>query len=231
MTQILDLSGKTISHVPASTKKAHDSEEAKRERARLQTIFQNLMQQFVKDISQPDDFPPVMEVDLNSVMEHYDAKWREQCRVTNESSKPLRADPETMLLEMRRITENERLQRLARTPLCQLPDMAEYHLLPLRHIARGLLHINSRAAVAIDTQGNTTVWLRGPNERVEDWCSGWAPEPWRDPVVEAPNYTLGELNNLLAITRRPDVSALNEDLMDAARTPAPSIRKPWYRFW
>lgn len=217
MTTLLDSNGKPVMHVLSPTKKAHDPEEAKRERARLQGVFRNLMQQFVQDISQPEDFPPVMEVDLQAAMEHHDAKWRDTCKVTNESSLPVKADPDALMKEMKRITEDARMQRLAQTPLHKVADLAEYHLRSIGMSIHGLLHINTRVAVAIDAEGNTTVWLRGQHERMEDWCSGWGYKPWREPIVQAASYTLGELNNLLAITRRPDVNALSEEMMERAR--------------
>lgn len=228
MTQILDPAGRPVGPVMSAVKKAHDPEEMKRERARLNQVFQNLMQQFVADLSQPQDFPATVEAHVDAVKDHYDAKWRETARLVNESSMPLNANEDLMRTEMDRFTEELRLQKLASTTLSRVADLAEYHLLPLMQTRHGMLYLNSRVAVAVDGDGNNTVWMRATNEPLDRWCSGWAPQPVREPLVEAANYTLGELNNLLAITRRPDVTPLNEHWMAMARTPE-APRKPWYQ--
>lgn len=229
MTQILDIGGKPVGPVKTDAKKAHDPEELKRERARNNNIFQGLMQGFVNDLSQPPDFPPIMEANVESVMDHYDGKWQDHTRVVNESSLPITLDPNALRKEMLRFTEDVRMQKLATTALNKVADLSEYHLLPLANIDRGMLYLNSRVAVALDYEGNCTVWLRGVTEPLDAWCSGWLPRPWREPVVEAANYTLGELNNLMAITRRPDVTTLNEHWMAMARTTDAAPRLPWYR--
>lgn len=217
MTQLLDNKGKPIGPVQGTVKKAHDPAELKRERTRLNQLFANLMKQFVDDLTPPENFPSTVEAHVEAVMKHYDETWRETARVVNESTMPLTVNADLMRKEMERYTADMRMAKLSATPISAVADLGEYHLLPLILVDRGLLHINTQCAVAIDDKGQTTVWLRSPHEDLEHWCSGWVPKPLRMPVVEAAAYTLGELNNLLAVTRRQDVCALNDAFMAKAR--------------
>jgi hypothetical protein len=229
--KILSPDGAPIEHIKGATKKAHEPQELARERVRLDQVLHTMYESFMRDITQPTDRPLTLDPNMDAVRKHYDTKWREVAKTVNESTMPITVREDAMADVMDKELKRMEMMHNAQIPLHQVQDLQKWDLLPLINTRRGMLHMNTRVCVAVDAEGNTTVWLRGPHERTEDWCSGWAPEPWRDPIVECANYTLGELNNLLAITRRPDVGQLNEDHMAMARTPDVVSRKPWYQFW
>jgi hypothetical protein len=225
MTRVLDLSAKPAPPAPTDVKKRHEPAEVKRWEDMLKRLYNELMEGFVGEMNSKPNEPDVVRRDPHAVKEHYAQRWREQARTLNSSGFPHAVDEELVRKEIESlIAQQENLRRLA-LPLYKV-DPADYDLLPVGRIPRGVLYINSACAVSVHEGGLTHVWLRHADETLERWASDWLPEPVRPALLEANEFTAQQLFNLVGATGVVRVVPLSEDLMNAARKP---IRRNWWQ--
>ncbi|HRH68916.1 MAG TPA: hypothetical protein PLB89_05345 [Flavobacteriales bacterium] len=226
MPEILDAGGKPVSVVETDVKREHDPAELQRERVRLNNLMVTACQDFLKDMTPLPNAPEVVQVDRAKIRAYHGEKWRETARVMNASSFPHPVNEEALYEEIDHMMAEEKRQQDAATPLSRLSDLAVYDLHPFARIPAGLLHINNRVAICLSEYGNCRVYLRGKMESDERWCSGWLPAPQRDHVVDALDYTLGELMNVLSSMRIAKVTRLTDEQMLACQKP---VSKNWWQ--
>lgn len=219
MSKLLDKGGAPLTVVITDVKKDHDPAELHRERVRLNNLLHKACADFVNDLQAPPDVPEVIMVDRAKVIAHHDAKWRDLARVMNASSFPHPVDEEALMDQITAMSAEEQKAKDMATPIAQLTDPARFDLHLVGETLEGKVYINTRVALCVSQYGQVKVWVRNRGEEGDLWCNGWLPMPQRPVLLEAQDYTLGELYRLLAAMRISKVSRLTDTQMAQCAMP------------
>lgn len=223
MTKILGLHGEALAPGATETKKAHETEEMRREQTRLNGLLQQWFQEYARDVRTPQGEAPVLLQDRAAVRATYTAKWKEQARIMNDSGFPHTVDAEALDKVIDQWEAQERAEQEQGTPLHELSadvlKRYELYKVPVATPQDGVnLYANSAVAVEVYSTGRVLVWTRVPNDSMERWAqqvrmlaeaySGEAP------VVDADNYPLGLLLQLYQVLRVASVAEIPGHLLE-----------------
>jgi hypothetical protein len=216
--KILDLGGNALAPAPTETKKAHDAAEHNREQQRLNGLLNQWVGEFVRDMNTPDGLAPVVQPDRDAVFALYDGKWREQAALMNRSGFPHVVDEEAFAKVVDQMEAKFKHDAACATPLHKLENLAKYELYTWKSENGCTLLLNSHVGVMVYSTGRVQVWVRPSTDTIEDWADTWvrwaANEGLYPALVDADNYTLGELLDLYRVLRLQSVAEIPWHLLE-----------------
>lgn len=219
MGNILGLGGETL----AVVKEAHIPERVERRRQQLSKLFREAKEAWAKD-NMPDPegatVPNAEAIDL-----HHAEKWRQNARVAQNAQEPVEVDAEQMATWIAEQRKEMAIRGQYHIPLKDVLDLTPWGFKPVGACELGKVWLSDRAALCIADEGMVHLELR------QAWCGAvnWAEKSRLDAkqwlhAHELPDYTLGELFNLLTSLRVDKLVALPEALMAMGR--AKEVKEP-----
>lgn len=212
---ILDLKGKPIGEAKSEHKREHDSARVNQIRNMLSQVLGQMKQGWMQDMS--GDPQGATVPDSAAIRAHWAKKWVDQAVSIMNGTDPVEVDPEALDKWIgEQLAANERKKQM-RTPLHVLEDLGPhgFKLLGMYHMDP--VWVSTECAVRLIAGGATEVWLK-PQHAGVAWPTD-LPNLFitMEPDALLPDYTLGELQNLMVSLRREPWKPPTEEVMNEAR--------------
>lgn len=215
---LLKLDGSQADTTLKAEEKDHHPERVLRRRQQLEKTFSDLQEGWMQDNSVAPGGSSVPNEP--AIDRHYDARWRETCRVADNANEAVTTQPERM---QEWITE-QRAKKVREeqwtTPLHKIPSLDEFSF-RLVGIANGSnVWLNSHFALQVEENGRVRVWITvGDDSFAHLLPLLQEPEPgWHfHPLVDAIDYTPKELMTLMGAMRLDKVTHPTEHELEQAR--------------
>lgn len=208
--------GAPVATVGENVKRAHHPERVMHLRQALAKDFEAMKEGWHKDSAlSPDDSSFVNQA---AVDEHWIYSWRDRCRVAAKSQEQVKENPEAMAEWIAKQRKNIERQEQWKMPLKDVHDLTAWEFKLVGVQCMGTVWLCDRAALCIAEDGCVFLWLRTPTIALIDWVElRWLEvDVWMD-GLDLPDFTLGELFQLLKLLRYEKMTALPEPLMAFAR--------------
>jgi hypothetical protein len=221
---ILDLKGKPLNDTASEHKRSHDSDRVNGIRNHLSQLLGQMKKSWAQDMS--SDPQGATSPNVAAIRQHWNEKWVAQAVAVMNSTEPVEVDPEALDKWIAQQLENNARNRQMATPLHVLADLEPqgFKLLGLYH--EDPVWVSTEVAVRLIQGGAVEVWVRP-----QSCGSLWPAElpklfTTMEPDAILPDYTLGELHNLLLSLRRQEWKQPSEEVMAQAREALNATVKP-----
>lgn len=216
MSTIVDLKGQTL----GVAKEQHVPERVARRRMALSKQLHELKEQWMAD-NHPD---PEGATTPNgpAIDAHYTDRWRSQARVAKNAQEPVEVDEEAMATWIADQRRNQELHAQFNRQLKEVQDLTPWGFKLVGQCAHGTVWLCDQVALAVSEEGLVMVELRSKWASALDWAGrerlkdNLCSNPWVH-AFELPDYTLGELFELLTALRMKKLVPLPEGLMAIGR--------------
>ncbi len=223
--KIIGLKGEPLVDTSSGHKRAHDPERHNNMRMMLNNVFVEMTRGWAADMFA--DPTGATAPNAQAIRQHWGEKWQAQAVAVLNSNEPIDVNP-LRLFEWidAELAAKERKAQLA-LPLHQLADLEPHGFKLLGLVYGDPVWVSTECAVHLRAGGNVQVFVRDQDFNRTEWASKKFVEylfEW-SADLSAPDYTLGELEQLLNAMRRERNAQPTEEDMNAART-ALNTRKP-----
>ncbi|MBL8002874.1 MAG: hypothetical protein JNL05_13035 [Flavobacteriales bacterium] len=216
MSTIVDLKGQTLGVV----KEQHVPERVARRRMALSKQLHELREQWMAD-NAPDP-EGATKPNAEAIDAHYSEQWRTQARVAKNAQEPVDVDEEAMATWIADQRRKQELHAQFTRQLREVNDLSPWGFKLVGQCAHGTVWLCDQVALAVAEDGLVMLELRSRWASTTDWAGrdrlndGLVRNAWMH-ALELPDYTLGELFELLTAMRINKLVPLPEGLMAIAR--------------
>lgn len=220
---IVNLKGERITPEP---KRAHDPERVNTMRAQLNNVMIGMQRGWAGDMQH--DPTGATQPNVQAIREHWGRKWQDQAVAVLNSSEPVDVNPLALFEWI-----DKELAAKQRRDQNQLPlhsedlDLEQHGFKLLGMVHAEPVWVGTEAVLHLRSGGGVRVYPRQQYQSVQQHVRGAAiTVDQLEPLVSLPDYTLGELESLLATLRRERNALPAEEDMNAAREVLQNLVKP-----
>lgn len=210
---IIDLKGNTLE---SDSKREHDPQRVMALRNNLAKLMHELQQGWLNDNG--EDPTGASQPNAEAIDSHYVKRWLDQCATVMNGREPIDVDPEAMSKWIAARREAKRANEELQMPLHKVLDLEPHGFALVGTYPCGALWVSSECAVVMTAGGMVEVYVRPREANYSEWVCTFANATLGStPLLQAPDYTLGELRKLLAALRRERPAKPQEEDLETLR--------------